>query len=348
MTITQRESPLDPTRAGSRPSYPGLNLVRLALASLVLFSHAFPAFGLPEPLVLGRSLGGWAVMGFFAVSGYLIAQSRQRLSWTVFLSHRLARLLPAYWVCLLLTAATATLVMSAPVLGGDGSLTYVVRNAGLVQVQPHIAETLGAVPYPATWNASAWTLPHEFLCYVLLGGAWSVLTRSATNPRSLVLGLWLSTILLQVSLPHVGVDSPLLKQFSLLAPLFFGGAVVAVAGLERMCRSVHLPWLVAGPVVVVAVEPRFGPGLVAPMVALALLTAGRWNGPGLVRRHDISYGVYLYAFPVSQVLVSAWPGSRGFVPYLVVVTATTALLGVASWLFVERPAQRWVKTRTAA
>lgn len=348
MAATQPASTVEPSRTGACSHYPGLNLVRLVLATMVLCSHAFPAFGLDEPLLLGRSAGGWAVMGFFAVSGFLIAQSRERLPWTVFLSRRLARLLPAYWTCLLVTAVAATLLLSAPVLGQDGSLAYVVRNAALVQAQPHIAETLSTVPYPHVWNASAWTLPHEFLCYLLLGGVWSMLAPSGRSTGTAAVGLWLSTILLQVSLPHTGVDSAVVKQFSLLAPLFFGGAVVSAVGLDRMCRRIHLPWLAVATAIVVVIEPRFGPGLAAPMVALALLTIGRWSGPAAVRRHDVSYGVYLYAFPVSQLLVHAWSGTGGFLLYVVVVAVLTASLAVASWLIVERPVQRWVKGRTSA
>src|SRR6476620_3295224 len=54
-----------------------LNLIRLVLALLVLVAHSYPLAGAGDgSVVRGESLGGWAVFGFFAISGYLISASR--------------------------------------------------------------------------------------------------------------------------------------------------------------------------------------------------------------------------------------------------------------------------------
>ena len=64
--------------AGHRNS---LGVIRLVLASAVIFSHAFPLGGWStddpmKTLTKGQeSIGGFAVLGFFAISGYLIAKS---------------------------------------------------------------------------------------------------------------------------------------------------------------------------------------------------------------------------------------------------------------------------------
>jgi peptidoglycan/LPS O-acetylase OafA/YrhL len=62
-----------------QPRHNSLNALRLALATLVVVSHAWPLTGLePEPGFGGANLGTWAVFGFFAISGFLITRSRLR------------------------------------------------------------------------------------------------------------------------------------------------------------------------------------------------------------------------------------------------------------------------------
>jgi peptidoglycan/LPS O-acetylase OafA/YrhL len=336
-----------PPGSASTP-YPGLNFLRLVLATAVLVSHAFPAFGHPEPQLVGRSLGGWAVLGFFALSGFLIAQSRQRLALSSFLARRVGRLMPGYWVCLVVTVLAATAFTTAPLVGRDGGVSHVLSNALLYQASSDIAGTPLDVPYPGVWNASAWTLPHEFMCYVAVGLIYSIVRGSRKRERLLAVTTWLGLVVLQVALPHTPLESVFLKQFSLLAPLFFGGVVVAVCLPKVTLRSVHAAVAALASALLVVLEPRFGASLAAPLVAIVLLSLGRRGGPGLIQRHDISYGVYLYAFPVSQVLVGVWEDAWSFSAYVLAVAAITCTLAVASWVLVERPAQAWVKNRVRA
>ncbi|MDK8300537.1 MAG: acyltransferase family protein, partial [Actinomycetaceae bacterium UMB1218B] len=60
---------------GSRDN--ALNLLRLALAFLVVFSHAQILAGVGDGVVWqGQHLGSWAVVGFFGISGFLITGAR--------------------------------------------------------------------------------------------------------------------------------------------------------------------------------------------------------------------------------------------------------------------------------
>jgi peptidoglycan/LPS O-acetylase OafA/YrhL len=67
--------------------------------------------------------------------------------------------------------------------------------------------------------------------------------------------------------------------------------------------------------------------------------------PTVARRHDISYGVYIYAFPIQQLLVYAGAHRLGLVAYDVLAALATAALAVVSWRVVERPALRWARHR---
>ena len=58
-------------------------------------------------------------------------------------------------------------------------------------------------------------------------------------------------------------------------------------------------------------------------------------------KNDLSYGIYIYAFPVQQ-LVCGYTVSRniGWLVTLVVSSVLTFMLAALSWFLIERPALR--------
>lgn len=171
---------LRPKVTGRRfdPRDNSLNLIRLVLAGTVLIAHCYPLSGLGDsPQLDGWNLGEWAVFGFFAISGYLITASRFSNSLKTYLIHRIARIMPAFWVCLLVTvgffAPIGYWVMHHTI---DGFLTsatapgnYLLSNAFLKIAFWDVAGTPSGIPYPGAWNGSLWTLYFEFLCYLIVG-----------------------------------------------------------------------------------------------------------------------------------------------------------------------------------
>jgi peptidoglycan/LPS O-acetylase OafA/YrhL len=59
------------------------------------------------------------------------------------------------------------------------------------------------------------------------------------------------------------------------------------------------------------------------------------------REHDISYGAYIYAFPVQQTIALLGGASLGVAFYASACVLATLPLAAASWFVVEKPAQRW-------
>src|SRR5262245_6149816 len=82
-----------------------LNFLRLVFALMVIVSHAWPVGGYgDDPRIAGEKLGTWAVAGFFAISGFLIANSRRHAPMGTFLVRRVLRIYPGYLVCLVVVA----------------------------------------------------------------------------------------------------------------------------------------------------------------------------------------------------------------------------------------------------
>ena len=120
-------------REGLRGHRNSLGILRLVLATLVIFSHAFPLGGWGTDPGLGwskgqESIGGFAVVGFFAISGYLIAKSGANADIAQFMWRRMLRIFPAFWLVLLVAAGIVGPI--AWMLEGNSLRGYLSFTAG--------------------------------------------------------------------------------------------------------------------------------------------------------------------------------------------------------------------------
>lgn len=320
-----------------------LNFLRLVLATAVIVSHASPLGGFGhDPSIAGQALGTWAVMGFFAISGYLIASSRSHTALGEFFVRRALRVYPGFAVCLLAVAfvfAPLSVALGTGSYSGSYSLTsavgYVTHNAFLKLEQIGIAHTLPHVPYGPSWDGSLWTLFYEFACYAAIGVLLSLAVRWR---RAAVVAGFLVTAAGGAygeyhALPTIEAD------FFSLAPIFFAGAL-----LYLFAERVPFDWrlgVLSVALLPVATELHAMQYLGAPLAAYACL----WLGIVLPfakvgSRNDFSYGVYIYAFPLQQSLVLLHVNRHGLPLYILVSIAATAPFAVASWFLVERRALR--------
>lgn len=340
------------------PRSNSLNLIRLVLAAIVLFAHSYFILGLPPEshfMLGGQHLGVWAVAGFFAISGYLITASRQRTRFADFLLLRIGRIMPAFVVVLLVTA-----VILGPIahIVNHGTLTgylrtattpmnYIFHNLFLEVRSYSIGDTLAAVPYPNVWNGSLWTLYYEFLCYLFVGVLliWSG-ARFRVWPTAVAFA---ASVLLyiRIDLALTFVDhNPSFQLFAMLLPYFLGGALV-----RQLMPYFGLHWLPgASSLVVLIIGIEIGPTwtgqLLSPLFAYGLLWVSTvLPQPQWIAQNDISYGLYVYAFPIQQLLVVFGLSSLGPFTFSLLALGFSAALASASWFLIEQPALR--RTRLA-
>lgn len=351
-TAAVTSSPSTAKRDGHRAN--GLNLLRLGLAGLVLIDHGMIVSGGPEASFLGNGFGYWGVAGFFCISGYLVTRSATRLKPLVYYRHRLGRLMPAYWVCLLITALLLAPVAARSLAFLPDSFRYFGVNAALVTVQFDIAGTPSWGHYPHVWNASLWTLSHEFLCYVVVG--FLALAPFFGGKRS-VFGwgaAWLAATALQVAVLRYAPGLPFeVRGFIRLLPLFLGGALVQARWSQTTLRPAIGAIALGLALVIAWIEPGYGLQVSAPLLAYALMSLGTaLPSPSWIQRNDISYGTYLYAFPITQLLAAYWIPTQsqaaGLGAWFAIITVGTVGLAGFSWFAVERPALDWARRTKAS
>lgn len=319
-------------------------LLRLVLALAVVVSHALSVTtGRVEDELLAHStgftLGEHAVNGFFAISGFLVTMSYEQRGWRDYVVARTLRIAPGL--------IAATLVVSL-LLGS--ALTTLDLRAYLSD--PRLWRFIGATltsfkssaPLPGVFAdnpltfpmGTVWTLKYETLCYlgVLVAGLAGLL-----GQRRIVLGLWAALVVATVLREILTPDGPKGVETALRLPLIFltGGLVY----LWREKVPLSLPGLAVALVVV-------GLSQATPAYKALLYLVTAWGvlvlalAPPLARWRseppaDLSYGVYLYGWPVQQAFVALFPTVGAltlFAPSLVV----TLLVAALSWYLVEKPA----------
>lgn len=319
-----------------------LNAIRLVLASSVILGHAHGIVGVPDPTD-GRlgALAGQAVNGFFILSGYLIAGSAARTGLLPYLWRRFIRIMPAFWVVLVVTGFIFA-PLSVPRGGGSWSptdgLAYVTANAALYINQFGVGDTLSAVPFSLAWNGSLWTLFYEFAAYVASGLLLAV--PIVRRHMTAVFGtLFVALVVLQpLALGPLEVHHGLYIHSMRLGAFFLVGSLLYALG-DRVPRSGRLAALSAVVLLVLAyfkLDFLFGQ---LPM-AYALLWLGSSPAVKLGRVNDISYGIYVYGFPSQQIVFLAVGGTGGLLLNTALALGLAVPLAAASWFLVEKPAMR--------
>ena len=99
--------------------------------------------------------------------------------------------------------------------------------------------------------------------------------------------------------------------------------------------------LVAVSVVIVlaaSLLPDYRVVAAVPLAYTVIVSGALLRNKRLRLRTDLSYGVYIYAFPIQQLLVICWLGSLNPFVFFGVATIATLPLAAASWFAVEKRA----------
>ncbi len=347
----------DVLRAGRN----NFDLLRLCAALAVVVGHSYvfyprtSGWDLLLLLTHHESTGSLAVFTFFLISGMLVSASWERDPRVLaYLSHRIMRLWPALWVNTLLLT-----FLVVPLWSTDLSYGQALRNPSLWHWFRHtlslwsgtvvpVAQAFLGLPFKATPNAVVWTLPLEFKAYLLvLAMGWGLAFQQTWR---FILAMTLATLALAWTYLHPPALA-VLADWGRLVPgytappvLFFLFGVLLYRYRTRVV--IHAWPLPLALLLTYLVRDRRGGEVVLLLTwTWLILWLAAW--PRLrawIPAQDRSYGVYLYDFPVQQMLACLTPHLNHWLSLFIVLPATWALAGW-SWRFVEHPALLWVRRR---
>lgn len=346
------------TGPGARDN--GFDTIRLFAASAVILSHGFAlTHGGEESEPLYQATSGQATIGltavaiFFIVSGLLISLSFDRSRrWTDFARNRALRLFPGLWVCVFLTVflfgpAFTSLPLAAyfadnRTFGFLGNLLFLPVGHGMGGMFPDH-------PFAGAVNGSLWTLKYEVACYI--GG--SVLLSLGRWRKAIVWLAWLTAIAGTFYLGNPRTHDGALYHLAQLLWLFrfYGAGMLAYLYRDRIVLTARGGWLSLLLVFAAIVTPFFTEALAifgAYSVLVLAYHAAIWFRR-MTRKGDLSYGVYIYAFPVQQALIPlSLTFSAPALANMLLALPITFLLAWLSWQYVEAPALQLKPRQRAA
>ncbi|HVZ33295.1 MAG TPA: acyltransferase [Polyangiaceae bacterium] len=319
--------------------------LRFCAALAVLWSHAFPlSDGSEKNEPFFKWSGGQTTIGtvavacFFAISGFLITRSFEQTAdpWR-FARARVLRIMPGLLVVLIAVAfVLGPLISELPTRAyfrSEGPYYYVFSQASFWRFVDVLPGVFTSNPVPRV-NGPLWTLRFEVECYVLV----FLLGMAGLLRRNVLLALYVAALIylaiqdqsrvsdggtLPPYNPHLDLGSKFLAGalvYQWRVPLKTTGALLGAAVSLAALRWGHF-----------AIAER----TLIPYVVLVLALAPSLRLPDLAKWGDLSFGIYIYAWPIQQLVIQHSP-TPDWLTTAAIATPIALMLAFLSWHGVEK------------
>ncbi len=322
----------------------GFDYLRIILSVSVIAWHTVrvcygPAAELPFWQGPFRPIIFLLIPSFFALSGFLVAGSLQRVgNLPVFLTLRVLRIFPALCCEVLMSA-----LIIGPLLTDLPLWTYFsspMLHAYFLNIVGNMHFFLPGVftDNPSSQvNLQLWTIPSELLCYLILA-TLSLLTITR-QPR--LFGLMAVAYNLY-AFGHDWVDVGMVSRTSPSGPVIVSCFLWGVFLFIERDKIRYDVWLCVIAALAAWCSITWTPATsyLAPLpIAYVTMFIGLQN-PGKIRliaAGDFSYGVYLYGFPIQQTVARLLPDHRVWYIHFPASLTNAAMFAWLSWTMIESP-----------
>jgi len=291
------------------------NFLRILFAIFVVITHSYNIAGDLQDDYLTRLTYGQVsfsfigLSGFFIISGYLVFQSLSRSkNLFSYFKKRILRIFPALFVVLLLTVFLGYFVYDSDFhsyITNVSVWTYLPRNFFL-RSQDIIHGIFTKNPYGPAINGSLWSILYEFSFYIALSVLFFFGRRTQVILTLLALILLLTGRLFwypELSAIKFILEARLVLEYG---PFFAFGSLLAIVQMEnitwrRSLLVLLILFLIVSVFLRVFDQARF---FLLPLIVILIgLESVPFVNKLVAKPGDVSYGIYIYAFPVQQTLM---------------------------------------------
>jgi peptidoglycan/LPS O-acetylase OafA/YrhL len=335
------------------------DFIRLIAALLVIITHSYTLKGSKDVDFLSKLTSGsiqfshLGVATFFIISGYLITQSFiSSNTWKSYLWKRILRLIPGLTIVLILCAFLLGPILTVLTLNDYflSNETYKFLLSDLIYFKNYSLPGVFTDNPIKGVNGSLWTLSYEFTLYILVmvGGFLGLLKK-----RYILLLLWLIFFIVRIILGDrffwFNYASPFTLNLNVL--FFFEWSFYFLSGMLFFLFKDKriLDWKVLVVLfifyTVFAVMKNsevlnimnyfFVPYLVMFLSSIP----GKLNN--VSKLGDFSYGLYIYAFPIQQLLIFGSNNNISILNLIIFSILCTLIFAAGSWYLVEKRALKF-------
>ena len=329
------------------------NILRVIAAFLVIFGHMYYIMGMGAslPLFGGQQIQVVGVKILFVFCGYFITASwlgDQHVG--RYAIKRLFRIYPALIVLVLLSV-----FVLGPIMTNLSTGAYFTNANTWAYFKNLILSPVYGLPgvftnnaYPNAVNGSLWTIPVELTIYVFVPLLTLVSLKGRKTPLvgAILLGICLVFNVFKFYMfpnYHLVVWGNDLIQVTDLLPSFFLGHIFCFVKDKKFYN-----WQIATIIFLIisflSIPAPYNDFFFPPALAYFVLSVGNAKNPvfrNWFKKSDFSYGLYLYGFPIQQVMYLLLKDAH-LHPIIMTLICFVVILGFAimSWYFIEKPANK--------
>lgn len=326
------------------------NLMRMLAALLVLISHHASMMKYPfTSPAAWIGMESFYVFVFITLSGYLVTQSFYSSTGFVdYLSKRVKRIFPALiFCCAIVTFLFIPFFESSPAdyLMSGSTFKGFMNMSVMHGISIPGAENIYARHTYA--NAPLWSLPYEFALYLILGLALG-LSKNWKAP-AVMLCVFMTVLLA----PHDITKKITFYSMDLLVLSRFGvgfciGSMMFLTKDEWNFNSFKIPCTIFCISIVCALVGNSSDidtiGRIC--IAVLIIVIGVSFNDSLIKgKADISYGLYIWAWPVQCMVISSL--SLSFLPSVITTILITCCIATFSRIYIEEPFLKRRKVETS-
>lgn len=290
--------------------------------------------------------GGTRVKAFFIITGFLVLYSGQHSDLRTYARKRACRILPAYTACIVLCFVLGMFLTQLPLaqfLRSADTWKYLASNLVFLNfLQPELPGVFQDNPAPAM-DGSLWSMKVEVTFYLVLPILIHMLNRF--RKESVLLGCYLLSVLYdigcQMLYEHTGnhLFFLLKHQFVGLMIYFLGGSIILLY-FDQLNKYYKVLFPLSALLYLLS---NGSDGLLyylEPLTFGIVIITIAYHTPWLrflYGKSNISYGIYLYHFPIIQMLIHFGLDKYNIYLTFALALLLTLLVSTLSWIYIEKP-----------
>ncbi|MFN8295746.1 MAG: acyltransferase [Chitinophagales bacterium] len=328
------------------------DFLRLIFALLVVVHHSFPLSGVSEQDSLFYATNGLlsfsyiGVRGFFVISGFLIFPSLMRSKNLVdYFVKRVLRIYPGLFVVLVITLLFSVFLYESSIKSffiNKEVYTYIPVNLSLIKLQNHISGVFESNIFPKAINGSLWTIVYEFTMYCTIALFIFIRKKSRTLQRGLLLlfiTIFFTIRAFQEDIETIHIGTLSLYIFAHNAIYFYVGALLSTYDINKIKFKAYILIASFAAWLILLENPNFEfiQYFLFPVIVLFFGTySTKYLNNISETIGDLSYGVYIYGFPIQQTFMHFF--ALSCLQLTLVATPFIFVFAWLSWHLVEKKA----------